>query len=95
MLIPWVVPERRRTRKHINRKSNRSSNCRRGCNCDKRLSRMLTPRRSMEAVAEFAASKYNFELRDYKGILDWINTYKPHPDGKLHIKDRKLWLGDE
>ena len=42
---------------------------------------------------KYASSKYNFELRDYESILEWINEYKPHPDGKLHMKDTKLKNG--
>ena len=35
------------------------------------------------------------ELRDYEGILDWINEYKPNPDGKLYIRENKLVLPGE
>ncbi|MFH1893992.1 MAG: pentapeptide repeat-containing protein [Candidatus Zixiibacteriota bacterium] len=46
-------------------------------------------------VEKYAASRYDFELCDYEGILDWINTYKPHPNGRLYIKDNRLVVGDE
>lgn len=27
-----------------------------------------------------------------EAIVDWLNTYRQHPDGKLHIRDRRLIL---
>ncbi len=40
--------------------------------------------------------RYDLELRDFEGIVDWLNTYRPHPDGKLYIQDRRLILpGDQ
>ena len=38
-------------------------------------------------AALYKASRYDLELRDYEGILEWINEYRPNPDGKLYIKD--------
>ena len=35
------------------------------------------------------------ELRDYEGILEWINEYRSNPDGKLYIKDNRLTLPGE
>ncbi len=47
-------------------------------------------------VKAYKASHYDLELRDYEGILEWINTYRPNPDGRLYIKDNRLILpGDE
>jgi uncharacterized protein YjbI with pentapeptide repeats len=43
-------------------------------------------------VQKYKASRYDLELRDFEGIVDWLNTYRPHPDGKLHIQDRRLIL---
>ena len=43
-------------------------------------------------VEEYKASRYDFELRDYEGILEWINTYRPHPGGRLYLKNNKLSL---
>ena len=38
----------------------------------------------------YAAEKYNFELRDYERIIEWLNEYRPHQDGRLYIKDHRL-----
>ncbi|MGB2823662.1 MAG: restriction endonuclease [Phycisphaerae bacterium] len=47
-------------------------------------------------VKAYKASHYDLELRDYEGILEWINTYRPNPDGRLYIKDDRLILpGDK
>lgn len=45
-----------------------------------------------KGVEEFNASRYDLELRDYEGILEWVNEYKPNPNGKLYIKDNQLVL---
>lgn len=41
----------------------------------------------------FKASRYDLALRDYEGILDWLNTYRPSPNGKLYLKDNRLVRG--
>lgn len=38
----------------------------------------------------FASEKYNFELRDYESLLEWINVYRPHPNGRLYLDDNRL-----
>ena len=43
----------------------------------------------------FKASRYDLELKDYEGILEWINEYHPNPDGKLYIKDHQLKLPEK
>jgi uncharacterized protein YjbI with pentapeptide repeats len=40
----------------------------------------------------FKASRYDIQLKDYLNILEWINQYRPNPNGKLYIKDNKLVL---
>lgn len=37
-------------------------------------------------------SRYHFDLRNYTSVLEWINDYRPHPDGKIMIKDDRLWI---
>ncbi len=45
---------------------------------------------------EYEASRYDLALKDYEGVLEWINAYKPHPDGKLYIRENRLHLpGDD
>jgi uncharacterized protein YjbI with pentapeptide repeats len=48
-----------------------------------------------KGVKDFKASRYDIELKDYEGILEWINQYRPNPDGKLYIKDNRLILPGE
>jgi hypothetical protein len=46
-------------------------------------------------VYNFAYSKYNFSLRDYVSILEWIKHYKPNPSGKLYLlENNKLALSE-
>ncbi len=47
-------------------------------------------------VHDYKASRYDLELKDFEGVLGWINEYKPHPGGKLYIRDNRLILpGDK
>ncbi len=39
---------------------------------------------------DLKASTYDLALKDYEGILDWLNTYRPNPNGKLYLKDNRL-----
>jgi uncharacterized protein YjbI with pentapeptide repeats len=44
----------------------------------------------------FKSSRYDFELKAYADILEWINAYRPNPQGKLYLKDNRLILpGDD
>jgi uncharacterized protein YjbI with pentapeptide repeats len=43
-------------------------------------------------VYKYKASRYDLELRDFEGIVDWLNAYRPHPEAKLYIQDRCLVL---
>ena len=46
-------------------------------------------------VMEYKASRYDLELKDDEGILEWINAYRPNPEGRLYIKDSRLRLGGD
>lgn len=48
-----------------------------------------------KGVKNYKASRYDLELKDYEGILEWINEYHPNPDGKLYIKNHQLKLPGE
>jgi len=53
-------------------------------------------RRKALGVAWPPWGAHDLALRDYEGILEWINTHRPNPDGGLYIKDNRLILpGDE
>ncbi len=43
-----------------------------------------------KGVADFQASHYDFETKDFNGIVDWLNNYKLNPGGKLYIENNKL-----
>ncbi|NQT82704.1 restriction endonuclease [bacterium] len=47
------------------------------------------------AAHAYKASRYDLKLRDYEGILEWLNEYRPSPDGKLYIKDNRLLMAHE
>lgn len=51
---------------------------------------LATTSRFTKGVQDFKASRYDFELRDYEGILEWINSYRPNPEGKLYIENNNL-----
>ena len=44
---------------------------------------------------EFKASRYDLELKDYEGILEWINEYRPNPNGRLYLRDNRLIVPGE
>ena len=48
-----------------------------------------------QGAEAYKASRYDLELKDYEGILEWINEYRPNPDGKLYIKDNRLVMPGE
>jgi len=48
-----------------------------------------------KGVKEFKESRYDIELKDYHDIIEWINQYRPNPNGRLYIKDKKLIVPGE
>jgi hypothetical protein len=40
-------------------------------------------------VQKYKASRYDLALRDYEGIVEWLNTYRPNPGGRLSPKIHK------
>ena len=42
---------------------------------------------------EFTAQGYDLALRDFKIVIDWINSYRPHPEGRLYLNDKQLMIG--
>ena len=44
---------------------------------------------------DYKASRYDLKLRDYEGVLEWVNEYRPNPNGRLYIKDNKLIVPNE
>ncbi len=48
-----------------------------------------------KGVKDFKASRYDFELKDYEAILEWINEYQPNPNGKLYIRNNRLIVPGE
>jgi len=36
---------------------------------------------------QFKSSRYNLELRDYAGVVEWLEAYRLNPDGTLYIQD--------
>ncbi|MEM7204923.1 MAG: pentapeptide repeat-containing protein [Planctomycetota bacterium] len=49
-----------------------------------------------KGVHDFKASKYDLDLRNYEAVLEWVNTYKPKPGGRIEVRDHRLWVpGDD
>jgi len=48
-----------------------------------------------KGAKDFKASRYDIELKDYHNILEWINEYRPNPDGELYIKNNQLIVPGE
>ena len=44
-----------------------------------------------KSAHDFKTSHYDFELKDFEGIVDWLNKYKFNKKGKLWISDNKLF----
>ncbi len=43
-----------------------------------------------KGVIDFKASRYDLELRDLAGVVEWINKYRPNPNGRLYMADNRL-----
>lgn len=43
-----------------------------------------------KGAEQFKASRYDLALRDFESIVDWINCYRPHSDGRLYVRDHCL-----
>jgi restriction system protein len=60
------------------------------------MSMLATTSYFTKGVNEYKASRYDLELKDYEGVLKWINEYRPNPNGRLYLKGNRLVLpGDE
>jgi hypothetical protein len=54
----------------------------------------LTTSRFSPDAMHYKSSRYDLHLRDYEGIVEWINAYRSLPTGKLHIENNRLILPD-
>jgi|SRR5271157_3949908 len=65
-----------------------------GAKVDERYSNALLVTTSFfeEGVLKFAARRWDFELRDFLGLVEWLNGYRPAREGKLHMDGRRLKL---
>jgi hypothetical protein len=41
-------------------------------------------------VYSFKSPRYDLDLKDFECVLEWINEYRTHPNGKLYLKENKL-----
>jgi uncharacterized protein YjbI with pentapeptide repeats len=46
-------------------------------------------------VNDFKASRYDFDLKNYQDVLNWINTYKRESDEGLFLRDDRLVLPED
>jgi Restriction endonuclease/Pentapeptide repeats (8 copies) len=65
-----------------------------GIQTDKRIANVLLATTSFftDDAKRFKAERYDLELRDYDGIVEWLGTYLPRREGGLYIEDRSLGL---
>jgi restriction system protein len=65
-----------------------------GAKVDERFANALLVTTSSfeEGVVKFAAERWDFELKDFVGLVEWLNAYRPARDGKLHMDGRRLRL---
>jgi DNA-binding NarL/FixJ family response regulator len=54
------------------------------------MSMLATTSYFSKDVYAYKSSRYDLELRDFTGVVEWINQYRPNPNGKLYLKDNKL-----
>ena len=67
-----------------------------GAKTDERFSTALlvTTSTVQSGVEKFASRNWDFQYKDFAGLVEWLNQYRPREDGKLYMKDRKLILPD-
>ena len=51
---------------------------------------VATTSRFTDVVREYKSSRYDLQLRDFQGVVEWINDYRPRPDGRMHIENNRL-----
>jgi HJR/Mrr/RecB family endonuclease len=69
-----------------------------GAKCDERFSNALlvTTSSFQRGVEQFSVRRWDFQLKDFKGLVEWLNRYRPKPDGRLHMDDSKrIWRSFE
>jgi HJR/Mrr/RecB family endonuclease len=61
-----------------------------GIQTDRRIANVLLATTSFftEDAKKYKAERYDLELRDYYGILEWLGAYSPQGKGGLYIEDR-------
>jgi hypothetical protein len=60
------------------------------------MSMLATTSHFTKGVKKYKASRYDLELKDYEGVLEWVNEYRPNPNGRLYLKGNRLVVpGDE
>ena len=51
---------------------------------------LATTSQFSQDIHNYKASRYDLELKDFHGLIEWINEYKPRVDGKLYVYDDKI-----
>ena len=54
------------------------------------MAMLATTSNFASGVHDLKASRYDLELKDFEGILEWLNEYKPNPEGRLYLKENRL-----
>lgn len=53
---------------------------------------LVTTSHFTKGVNAMKASKWDLDLRDFEAVVEWVNEYRPHPEGKLYIREQRLVL---
>jgi hypothetical protein len=55
---------------------------------------LVTTSTVQSGVEQFAMQHWDFQFKDYKALVEWLNLYRPKEDGRLHMEDRRLVIED-
>ena len=46
-----------------------------------------------KGAMQFKESRYDLALKDFEAIVEWINMYRPHSEGRIYLRDDNLSIG--
>ena len=55
---------------------------------------LVTTSHFQDGVEQFALRHWDFQIKDFKRLVEWLNRYRPKEDGRLHMEDRRLVIDE-
>lgn len=55
---------------------------------------LVTTSRFQSGVEQFAIRHWDFQTKDFDGLVEWLNRYRPMAGGRLHMEERRLVIDD-